>query len=144
LCDFPIDRESEIPGFELERLEDNPLFTTMLTQAYRVAIRNHQEEKLEALRNAVVNCACRIDVEEDLQLLFLDFVDSLSPLHVHILDYYYFRNPMTWWDDFIEEERTKDSRLNRERLFNILGKGTIGRDLETLSNYSKRSTSTNR
>jgi hypothetical protein len=60
-------------------------------------LRNHQKEKLEALQNAVVNSALGIDIEENLQLLFLNMVDDLTPLHLKVLKY--FENPTKWMHD---------------------------------------------
>ena len=59
--------------------------------ASQVAIRNHQKEKLEALRNAVLNAALLNAPEEDLQLMFLNFIDSFTPWHLAIL--HFFSNP---------------------------------------------------
>jgi hypothetical protein len=39
----------------VENLPNNELFITAVLQATSIAVRNHQKEKLEALKNAVVN-----------------------------------------------------------------------------------------
>jgi hypothetical protein len=82
------DLHTKVEGFRLEKLKDNSLFITVFTQAFQIAMRNHQKEKLEALRNAVINCARGIDIEENLQLLFLERIDSFTPLHLRILAYF--------------------------------------------------------
>ncbi len=89
--------EKKVDGFKVENLRDNQLFVTVVVHATVVALRNHQKEKLEALQNAVVNCALRINIEEDLQLMFLDLIDSLTPLHLRIITY--FDNPSKWLKD---------------------------------------------
>lgn len=82
---------AKIEGFDVEALRDNPAFVTAVMHATQAAIRNHQEEKLEALRNAVLNVACANAPHEDLQLMFLNFVDTLTPWHLRILRF--FQNP---------------------------------------------------
>jgi len=77
--------EAEIEGFKMENLCDNEAFVSALVHASRVAIRNHQEEKLEALRNAVLNAALPNAPEESSELMFLDFVDSFTPWHIKVL-----------------------------------------------------------
>jgi len=54
--------ESKVDGFNMETLRDNPLFVTAILHATTVALRNHQEEKLQALQNAVLNTARGIDL----------------------------------------------------------------------------------
>lgn len=50
-----------------------------------LALRNHQEEKLEALRNAVLNVAIGHSPEEDLRQLFLNFIDVCTVTHIRLL-----------------------------------------------------------
>lgn len=86
--------EEKVAGFRLEDLQSNETFVTTATHASQVAIRNHQKEKLDALQNAVLNAALPNAPEEDLQLMFLDFVDSFTPWHLAILKF--FDNPKEW------------------------------------------------
>ncbi|HTS57938.1 MAG TPA: hypothetical protein VMH03_10335, partial [Terriglobales bacterium] len=44
-------------------------------QATQIALRTHQEEKLEALRNAVVNSTSGQVLEDDVRAVFLNLVD---------------------------------------------------------------------
>ena len=87
--------EKTIEGFSFQGLQDNPLFVTAVMHATTIALRNHQKEKLEALQNAVVNTAVGIDIEENLQLFFLEMVDELTPLQLRILTY--FNDPKKWF-----------------------------------------------
>jgi len=89
--------EREIQGFRLETLKENELFLTVVLHATTTALRSHQEEKLRALQNAIVNCARKISIQENLQLLFLNAVDDLTPLHLQILKY--FQNPPQWLNE---------------------------------------------
>src|SRR4030042_1026429 len=71
--------EEKVSGFKIEELSENDAFITAVTHSSQVAIRNHHDEKFEALRNAVLNAALPNAPEEDLQLMFLEFVDTLTP-----------------------------------------------------------------
>lgn len=86
--------EEKVDDFNIETLFQNEMFITTVTHASQAAIRNHQKEKLEALRNAVLNAALPNAPEEDIQLMFLNFVDTLTPWHLRILKF--FDNPQEW------------------------------------------------
>jgi hypothetical protein len=84
----------KIEGFKIEELSQNETFITTVTHASQAAIRNHQKEKLDALRNAVLNAALPNPPQEDLQLMFLSFIDSFTPWHLAILKF--LDNPKEW------------------------------------------------
>jgi len=86
--------EEKVDDFNIEALSQNGMFITTAMHASQAAIRNHQKEKLEALRNAVLNAALPNAPEEDIQLMFLDFVDTLTAWHLRILKF--FDNPQKW------------------------------------------------
>jgi len=79
----------------LEKLEldfekvaaDNEHFTTIYLQAAREAVATHETEKIEALRNAVVNTAKGTQSEKaaDEQLAYLALAGQLSVAHIRIL-----------------------------------------------------------
>jgi hypothetical protein len=79
--------KEKVEGFKVEDLGKNPMFITTVMQATQIALRTHQKKKLEALQNAVVNTARGIALQEDLQLLFLNLVDSFTTLHLRILKF---------------------------------------------------------
>ena len=66
--------EEKIDNFNIEALSQNEMFITTVMHASQAAIRNHQKEKLEALRNAVLNAALPNAPEEDIQLMFLNYI----------------------------------------------------------------------
>ncbi len=68
-------------------LHYNENFTTVMVRATQAAMRNHQDDKVRALRNAVLNAAVEIDVDDDIQALFIDYVDRFTPSHLLILTY---------------------------------------------------------
>lgn len=77
--------ERHIEDFKIENLRENDSFVSAVMYASGVAIRNHQVEKLEALKNAVLNAAIPNAPEEDYQLMFFNFVDSLTEGHLRML-----------------------------------------------------------
>jgi len=77
---------SRLDEFRFEKLPENEMFIDTVMHATQIAIRNHQEEKLSALKNAVINSAI-IDIEEDLQIIFLDLIDSFTSLHLRFLKF---------------------------------------------------------
>ena len=79
------DLAQKIEGFSVSSLIDSPEFITAATTASQIAIRNHSEEKIAALRNAAVNVALGEELENELYLVFLALVDTLTPLHLRIL-----------------------------------------------------------
>ena len=84
----------KVEGFKLEDLAKNEAFITIVTHASQAAVRNHQKEKLEALRNAVLNAALPNPLEQDLQLMFLAYVDILTTWHLMILKF--LDDPKEW------------------------------------------------
>jgi hypothetical protein len=77
--------EERAEGFKVENLAQNENFISVLFYASLTAMRTHKQEKLEALRNAVINSALRPPVDENLQLMFLNIVDRYTPWHLVIL-----------------------------------------------------------
>jgi hypothetical protein len=75
----------KVDGFNIDDLSQNEIFVTTVLHASQVALRSHQREKLRALRNAVLNTAIRNATDEDLQLIFLRYIDMFTPLHMRIL-----------------------------------------------------------
>ena len=66
-------------------------------QASQAAIRNHQSEKREALRNAVLNAALPNAPEESIQQLFINQVDTFTVWHIRLLDL--FKEPPAWFEE---------------------------------------------
>lgn len=77
--------EQKVDGFSIESLAENEQFITTLIQATQIAIQNHQEEKLTALRNAILNAALPNPIQEDLQVIFLNWINRLSNYHIKVL-----------------------------------------------------------
>jgi hypothetical protein len=89
--------QRRVEGLTPERLA---AFITVAMQASQMAIRNHQEEKLEALRNAVLNSALPNPPQEDEQMIFLRLIDQLTPWHLRVLGLFIglFNSPVEWME----------------------------------------------
>jgi hypothetical protein len=79
-------------GIDIGELSKNEAFISTVLQASQAALRTHHEEKLEALKNAVINVAVGNAPNEDIQTMFINLVDSLTPWHIKILRF--FQNPV--------------------------------------------------
>jgi hypothetical protein len=77
--------ECEVEGYKIENLAQNEEFISTLLYATQVAMRTHHEEKLEALRNIVVNSSLGITAPENIHLIFMNMIDRYTPLHLLIL-----------------------------------------------------------
>jgi hypothetical protein len=78
----------------LKELSANDEFNTVITKATLQAQQEHQEEKIEALKNIVINSSFKIPQEViDFELVdyFLSILDRVSPLHILLLKT--FRDP---------------------------------------------------
>lgn len=84
-------RELEENGLNIEELQENEEFVSAVMHASQIALRTHQNEKLQALRNAILNVAKGQALEEALQNVFLNLIDSFTELHLRILKL--FQNP---------------------------------------------------
>jgi len=77
--------EKRVDGFRVTDLVDDPAFTSAMLQAGTVAIRSHSQEKLEALRNAVLNVAVSSTSGEDEHEVFISLIDTFTPWHLRLL-----------------------------------------------------------
>lgn len=94
LSDAVEELKEKVEGIENSDLSENESFISAVMQASQMAQRTHQDEKLNALRNAIQNAALPHAPDEDLQLVFLRFIDELTPWHLRILDL--FDSPEEW------------------------------------------------
>ena len=80
---------------KVEDLQNNEEFISTVMQASQVAVGNHQKEKLEALRNAILNTAVGKAPEDSKRGTFLAFVDVLSVWHLRLLSFLI--DPVAWF-----------------------------------------------
>lgn len=86
--------ERRVEGLEAADLGRNEAFITTTMQASQIALRNHQWEKLDALRNAVLNAGLPNAPSDDEQAMFVRLIDQLTPWHLRLL--VFLDNPATW------------------------------------------------
>lgn len=79
------DLQRNVGTVDVKCLAEDEEFVTLLVSATQLAIRTHREEKLDGLRNAVLNFARGDRPSEDLQAAFLALVDRFTPLHLRLL-----------------------------------------------------------
>jgi hypothetical protein len=77
-------RAEETGAATAERLQDEGFITT-LVQATQVAVRNHEKEKLDALRNAVLNTVRPAPPDDSVRQMFVAWVESFTVWHLRIL-----------------------------------------------------------
>ncbi|MFG1820380.1 hypothetical protein ACGFIF_41940 [Kribbella sp. NPDC049174] len=70
---------------KVERLLDNEVFLDAFIQSTRIAQTTHQQEKLEALRNALENSVAPDAPDVDEQARFFRLVDQFSARHILLL-----------------------------------------------------------
>lgn|ERR1035437_2559781 len=87
--------KDKIPEFDFDSLKDNDLFQTIIINAAKAAISTHQQEKIEALKNAVLNTVTNININETTQLIFLNDIEKMTPLHIRIL--LFLQNPTEYY-----------------------------------------------
>lgn len=94
LAEVVTELQRRVEGLTAEKLATNETFITVAMQASQMAVRNHQKEKLQALRNAVLNSALPNPPQEDEQMIFLRLIDQLTPWHLRVLGL--LNNPVEW------------------------------------------------
>jgi hypothetical protein len=75
----------QVEDLTLEKLAENNLFLDSLPRASRMAESTHQSEKLDALRNAVLNSVLPGSPDADTQTILLNYVEDLTPSHLQLL-----------------------------------------------------------
>jgi len=100
-----------VEGFE-GRLSDDSFIDTSM-QALQIASRTSQNERLEALRNAVLNSVLPNAPEQSLQQIFLSYIDRFTEWHLRILKL--FENPEKWFRDNNRKDPRDDLALSGSR-----------------------------
>ena len=77
--------QDRFEGFDPDRLAANEEFVSTVAETTRIAMASHRAEKLEALRNVVLNVAAGVHLDDVLQGAFLGYVDRFSGLHLRVL-----------------------------------------------------------
>lgn len=98
--------EDKFESFSIQELSENELFISVLILASKVVISNHQEEKINSLRNAVLNAACSKSIDDDKQLIFIKFIDDFTVRHIKTLNF--FNNPVAWFEQNLISKKITD------------------------------------
>ncbi len=86
----------EDKGYELEELKENEIFLDTVLSATQIALRNSNKEKLEYLKNAIINTAITETTDESLIHIFLSLIDTFTIWHIRILCL--FSDPIKWFE----------------------------------------------
>ena len=97
---------NQLTEINFESLSNNDEFISLVLATTQIALRNHKEEKLVALRNIVKNTLLCIEPNEEYRAVFLSMIDSLTVTHIKLL--ILFNNPQK----FIEINRIQFSTEN--------------------------------
>ncbi|MEE7456454.1 hypothetical protein MPAR168_15355 [Methylorubrum populi] len=77
--------QDRLDGFDPNRLGENEEFVSTIFETTQMAVKTHRTEKLEALRNVVLNAAAGVQTDDVLRGAFLGYVDRFSSLHLKVL-----------------------------------------------------------
>lgn len=78
----------KLDSLTIENLSNNPVFITAVTNVTPIVIRTHQREKLEALRNVVVNAALPNPPDDDTQTMFFEMLNTFTSWHLKLLKFF--------------------------------------------------------
>jgi hypothetical protein len=85
-----------VDGLDLGSLLDDDRFVDAVVSATRTIEHTHQEEKITALRNAVLNSVGPGAPDADTQAIFLNLVDRFTPSHLRLLTL--LDDPPAWFE----------------------------------------------
>jgi len=89
-----LERLREAGRVDFEKLKSNEEFVSAVGCAAGTVLHCHQKEKLDALRNAVLNSALPGAPVADVQAMYLHFIDYLTPWHIRLLAI--LQDPVAW------------------------------------------------
>lgn len=72
-------------GISLESLAENDSFIDVVIHASRAALASAHSGKVDALRNAVLNTACGVSIEDTNRHIYIRMVDEFAPAHLRLL-----------------------------------------------------------
>lgn len=77
--------ELQEKGLKVDELRENEQFISAVFYASHLAMKTHQEDKLQALKNAIMNIAEGVETDEAIQQIYLNYIDQFTVLHIKIL-----------------------------------------------------------
>lgn len=106
-------------------LSQNDQFLDTIITATSFAIKTSEQEKIIALKNAVINTALNESPDKTKSQIFLNLVDTFTVWHIKILDF--FDNPKLWF----EKSGQTPPNLMMGSMFSVLKKAfpmLVGQD----------------
>ncbi|OWK22207.1 hypothetical protein AJ88_15885 [Mesorhizobium amorphae CCBAU 01583] len=79
------DLQDRLQDFDPSKLDENDDFVSAVAEATPAAVRTAKEEKIEALRNGVLNIAAGLQIDDILRGAFFGCIERFSPAHVRVL-----------------------------------------------------------
>ncbi|GJE53243.1 hypothetical protein GOFOIKOB_6320 [Methylobacterium tardum] len=77
--------QTRLSGFDPKSLDNNEEFLTAVLAATHIALRTHHEEKLEALKNTVLNTAAGLSLDDVVRGSFMQILEQFSASHLEVL-----------------------------------------------------------
>jgi hypothetical protein len=89
------DLRQRVGDFDLEDLAGDDRFVDAVMTATRTIEHSHQEEKITALRNAVLNSVAPDAPDADTQAIMLNLIDRFTPSHLRLVTLW--EDPPAWF-----------------------------------------------
>jgi hypothetical protein len=80
--------QSKYNAISPENLSENLMFLNAVVKATRMALETQQQDRLEYLRNIVLNSAISPSLQESLQMTFFQFIEIFTDLHIAVLKFF--------------------------------------------------------
>jgi hypothetical protein len=77
-----------VEEFQLESILSSESFQTVVLNAFREAVFNHEEENRLALRNAILNSALTDSPDDAHKKMFVQWAGEMTAWHIKLLDYF--------------------------------------------------------
>ncbi len=104
---------ARVDDVQPEHLAQNEAFTDAVMTAARTVEKTSEQEKLDALRNAVLNSVMPGAPDADVRASFFAMVDDLTPSHLRLLAL--FDDPSGWFDTHLDLVRPQPSLMSSRR-----------------------------
>jgi hypothetical protein len=79
--------ENKLDDFRPVNLVKNELFQSTFNYAARIAAQTHQNEKLDALQNAILNSVIIKNIDEAYKLIFFSYIETMTSLHITVIKF---------------------------------------------------------
>jgi len=142
---------NKVENLTPEILSQNEIFISVSMQATQIALRNHQKEKLDALKNAIKNSINIKFIDENKILIFTRIIDDMTPLHLKILNFLsnpnkikqdlqskeskntqiFYSNNMTIWENYYPE-MSSSKILISQVCKELYAKGFLSQEIQSL------------